>query len=246
MNVTRGTARAPAGSRGATLAVGAVVTLATLAVAACGPGGPPELDVRTYELEHITPDKATDLVSPYVWGSRPGAPGTLSRAGGAISVRETPDNLEKIARVLEEYDVPQPQLRLHFQLIEANGNGEADPAIARVEEELRKLFRFDGYRLVDQTVGHGIEGGGVARTFVHRERPYRVEARVREIQTGEGVATLTLDPVELRSLGGPMTMRSSVRMRTGQTVVIGSTPGDLEGGALILTVRAELGDGSGG
>jgi len=43
-------------------------------------------------------------------------------------------------------------VRLTFHLIEADGEQRADPEILAVTTELRKLFRFDGYRLVTKSV----------------------------------------------------------------------------------------------
>lgn len=59
-----------------------------------------------------------------------------SSTTGAISVRETSDNLDKIARVLAEFDKVRADVPLHFQLIEADGFTETDPRISAVEVEL--------------------------------------------------------------------------------------------------------------
>ncbi|MFQ5538400.1 MAG: hypothetical protein ACE5GJ_13225 [Gemmatimonadota bacterium] len=123
------------------IAVGLIV----LAAAACSRG--PGLETRTFALENLAPHEAEALVAPYVFDDRERNPGTMSRTGGAITVRETPDNLDKIERVMEQFDVAQPEVRLTFQLVEADGFSGTDPAIAEVEKELRKVFDFKGYRL---------------------------------------------------------------------------------------------------
>ena len=111
-----------------------------LALTACNRG--PTLDVRTFQLQHRSGFEAAELISPYVYTDRETNPGAMSATGNAISVRETRDNLDKIARVLEEFDQPVPGLRLRFGLIEADSFQGSDPAIADVVQELRSLFRF--------------------------------------------------------------------------------------------------------
>lgn len=110
------------------------------------------LDTRTYTLKHLDAGAAERIIAPYVFTDRADAPGTMSASAGVITVRETPDNLGKIQRVLDEYDVPRPDIRLHFQLIEADGFTDTDPAIAPVEAQLRKVFQFKGYRLMGEAV----------------------------------------------------------------------------------------------
>ena len=90
----------------------------------CGPvacTGGPSLDTRTFELQYLDPEAAAEIVQPYVYGDRPGKVGMISLAGNLITVRETPDNLDRIARLLQQYDVPSPMAQLRFKIIEADG-----------------------------------------------------------------------------------------------------------------------------
>src|SRR3989449_1839764 len=131
------------------------ITVAAL-LAACSPRGP-NLDTRTFALKYLRGSDAIPIVVPYVYTDRPNAKGVFSVSDNAITVRETPDNLDKIARVLAQYDRPRPFVRLTFHLIEADGAATTDPVIRDVEATLRQLFRFRGYRLVAGS------GGGAAR-----------------------------------------------------------------------------------
>ena len=120
---------------------------------ACDRSGP-ELEVRTFKIEHVGTEQAAKLVEPYVFRDRPESPGAIATGLGAITVRETADNLARIDRLLAEFDVASTAaspLRIEFQLIGANGSAETDPRIADVATELEKLFRFDGYSLVGET-----------------------------------------------------------------------------------------------
>jgi hypothetical protein len=217
-----------------------LTALAALAVvlAACSRG--PELDTRTFELQHMEAHTAEAMIDPYVYGDRPGAPGYISPSGNTITVRETPDNLEKIARVLEEFDRPRPTVRLHFQLIEANGSTTPDPAIAEVEAELRKLFRYSGYSLVTEALVGGMEGS-------------HIEQVVGEAPPEDGwIITAAIGQVRMIGDSGWVSMRVGVRnpmrgafetqvnAREGQTLVVGNAQLMHGGGTVILTVRPEF------
>lgn len=202
-------------------------------------GRGPELEVRTFTLSHLEPEAAAELIRPYAFDERPGAPGELSisREPRAITVRETRDNLDRIARVLEEYDRPRPGVTLHFQIIEADGAAAADPAIADVEAALRELFRFRGYRLVAEAFVAAASFTEFQQAAAGRETVYEIQGSVRELRAQGDSGTVRL-AVRLLSRRG-LVLETSVNFRLGQTVVLGTGRPDPARGALILTVRAE-------
>jgi hypothetical protein len=171
----------------------------------------------------------------------------MSATVDAITVRETRDNLDKIGRVLEEFDQPIPGVRLHFQLIEADSFQEEDPAIADVVKELRSLFRFEGYRLLGEAMVPVAGGSQDRQMFSQRflgvDNPITIEAGARLLRSG----AVRLEPVQLRDSWDEL-MSTSVNVSPGQTIVIGGTQArtGLVGGSptgksvLILTVRAEI------
>lgn len=175
------------------------------------------LETRTFPLEHLTSNEAMALIGPYVYRDRPGAPGRISHGSDvrAISVRETPDNLDKIARMLEEFDVASAAVsyRLHFQVVVANGTASTDARLASVENELRKVFRFEGYSLV----GEGyvtVSSGGFELTINDSERTsfYRFDGQIED-------GSLALD------VDGPRgSIETTLGFRPGQTLVLGSMP----------------------
>ncbi len=201
------------------------------------------LETRTYDLHYLDPGTASALIEPYIYRDRDGAPGSASAIDRAITVRETPDNLDRIGRVLEEYDAPPPSMALHFQLIEADGNRETDPRIANVEEELRKLFRFDGYRLLTETVATTLAGHAFSQTMFEEKLQnggmagYSLEGRVGPLR-GSGDSARVEIEVNLQGLLG-----ASVSVPLGHTVVLGTTRLPSRR-AIILTVRAERASGS--
>ena len=213
---------------------------------ACGSGV--SLETRTFRLQSLDDHVALAVIEPYVYADRPNAPGVATAMQGVLTVRETSDNLERIARVLEEFDSPRQSVTLHFQVILANGAGSADSAIAEVEEELRRLFRFAGYRLVAQGSVTGLEQSHVNQKMFTQDPDapvqaglmfswYDVNASIGQVIAGGESGMVELE-VELAG-NTSVLFGSSVVLGIGNTIVLGTLqlPDDQ---ALILTVRAEL------
>lgn len=199
----------------------------------------PRLDTRTFQLNNLGGDEASRLLAPYVFSDRKEAPGQMSWLRGSITVRETPDNLDKIARVLAEYDRAKPSVRLHFQIIQADGAATSDPAIADVEAALRKLFRFRGYRLLAEAVAAGMEGSELRQTIPGQGDPYIIHATIFEVRGSGDSGSVGLRTEFWASRRDPV-LNTSVTLRAGQTAVLGNAQMSGKLGTLILTVRPEL------
>jgi len=216
-------------------------TLAVLGLILSGCGRSPSLDVQTFNLQHRSGQDAAALIDPYVFGDREVNPGQVSVTVDAITVRETRDNLQKIARVLEEFDQPIPGVHLFFQLIEADSFQGEDDAIAGVVAELRSLFRFEGYRLVGEAMvpvsGPSPYGTNFTQRFtgMGTDTPMTVQARVRVLPSG----SVRLETVSLSDFWDEL-LSTSVNVAPGQTLVIGGTQATREDRTFILTVRAEI------
>jgi hypothetical protein len=195
----------------------------------------PELDVRTFAVEHLTADVVEGLLYPYVYEERPGAPGRISVTETAVTVRETPENLERIARVLAEHDVARPDTRLIFQLIEADGFTDADPRIADVVEQLRSAFQFRGYRLAGEAVVTVTNRSEVQQQIRAADGVYLITTGAEWVSTG----AIRLEEVTLWSTDSNPILMTTVNVRPGQTLVLGSSPGEGSTATLLLTVRAE-------
>ncbi len=212
-------------------------------------GCEPELEVETFELERLDASDAAALVSPYVYPDREGAAGMLDFNARQLTVRETPDNLRRIREVLEQYDQPATNVTLHFQLIEANGFAGRDEAIAKVENELRSLLRYEGYRLVGEAVMQIREGDGaelqidrVGDTGPEREPPFQLEARVYRI-LGDGGDSDADVAVALRHPWYDQLLETRVTVGNGKSMVLGTTSaGQTDAEAMILVVRPEVAD----
>lgn len=210
---------------------------------ACSSG--PEMETRTFELRHVNPEEARALIEPYVYG-RPDYPGMVSTSRAALTVRETADNLDQIERMLAQFDQPPQAVRLFFQLIEADGARTTDPAIADVETELRKLFRFEGYRLMSEATVT-VMGISSIEQRLFDQRP--VQGRwasfdlrgAMERPRGTGDSTQATLHIELSPESQSPLFSAQVLVSMGKTIVLGTTR--LPGGVgIILTVRAELAD----
>src|SRR3989442_6379107 len=84
-------------------------------------GSRPRLETQPFALHYLGNQRARELVDPYVYHDRVGAPGVVSVTDGALTVRETRDNLERIAAMLAQFDRPHKPIRLTFHLIQADG-----------------------------------------------------------------------------------------------------------------------------
>lgn len=208
-----------------------VVALGAVAIAC---GSSPRLETRTFHLNHISPGEASAIIDPYVFTDRPEAAGRLNNAATSITVRETPDNLDRIARVLAEYDRPRPGLRLTFRLIEANGVAASDPAIADVETTLRKLFRFRGYRLVGEAVTAATERQEATLWLGSPAERHQLHITVYNLRGVGDSATLRLDVRLIDDLSTGLTIP------VGKTAVVGSAQSRSGKGTLILTVRSDF------
>ncbi|MDH3457316.1 MAG: hypothetical protein OER90_10790 [Gemmatimonadota bacterium] len=202
--------------------------------------GAPALDTRTFELQNLDADDARQIITPYVYHDRQDAPGSISHSDNAITVRETVDNLDKIARVLAEMDRPRPTVRLHFQLIEANGASTNDPAIAEVETELRKLFRYQGYRLLHEAVVGGTQGSHIEQVIGEEDASagYILNASIGTVRGSADSGTVQLNVGVRNPMRGAL--HTTVNARVGQTLVVGNAELIQGGGTLILTVRPEF------
>ena len=216
-----------------------LLALLAISVGACDrTDDGPTLHVETIELQYLRADDAMAIIDPYVYGDRDVNPGYVSLAEGVITIRETADNLAKIRRVLEEFDKPKPGVTLHFQIIEADGPGGGDPGISDVENELRKIFQYEGYRLVGEGLVRGMEGRYVSHRIATSEGIYVIEASLNRVRPGPDGGVIQMEvQLSIPGLGTALETGVTVAVDAGQTVVIGTARPDPNRGAIILAVK---------
>ncbi len=193
----------------------------------------PTLETRTFALHHMDAGEAAKLIDPYIYAEREGAPGMASAAEHvlpAISVRETPHNLDRIAAVLAEFDRPSDStLALRFQLISPYGS-EPDPEIADVITELRRFLRFDGYSLAGETF--------VSLARRQFKQTIKTEEATYSISGAYWPPSKTLD-IDLRGTN-VQPFETTVVIQPGKTLVLGTVIGDDV--TAILVVRSLVTD----
>lgn len=199
----------------------------------------PELETRTFTLDNVSGHEAAELIGPYVYSDRVENPGSMSAIDGAVTVRETADNLDKIGRVLAEFDAPRDDVRLHFRLVEA-GDFEDEGDLGPVRAEMERVFSFRGYRLAGEAVIMATDGSEVEQRL-NSEFAAIVSAGVHWIRPD----LIRLDHVELVQDRGSG-LRTSVNIRPGQTLVLGGSGRGGAEEALFLTVEARSGGATGG
>jgi hypothetical protein len=204
--------------------------------------GERDLDVRVFELERLGPGEVVSLIEPYVYSGRENNPGYFSVTDNTVTVRELPENLDRIAAVLARFDTPRSTILLKFQLVAADGYEGSDPEIATVETELKNLLRYDGYKLVGHTVIQVLEGESASQSFEAEGMPFEVWVRLGPARSGADGRSVSLE-VSLLAPSLGQVLETSVNLRDGKTMVLGtgssfSAMAGIE--ALILVVTPEI------
>jgi hypothetical protein len=188
-----------------------------------------------FPLQHLSAEEAVELVRPYTAAQ---VSMRMDEERPVLDIRADAEQLAEIEGVLERHDVPR-QVRLRFQLVEADGFTTADPAIAEVESALRELFRFSGYRLVAEAMMTTTQHSSASQRLIG------FDGEVLHLHTRVGAVGVTRDPgsvemnVELAGEAGVL-LSTRVIVPAGQTVVLGTARPSEGRGALILVVRPEI------
>ncbi|HUF49783.1 MAG TPA: hypothetical protein VMN60_03060 [Longimicrobiales bacterium] len=211
--------------------------LAAVAAMGCGGPGGGGRDTRTIELAHMSPDQAQLLIEPYIEGGAANIRRT--ERPPALTITASPARLDQIEELLRRMDQPAANVRLRFQLIEADGFTTTDSAIADVEGALRELFRFRGYRLVGEAIISGEARSTLQQTLLLRDEiPVVLTVDIPAVRRGMGGKA-----VEMRlemHVHGQQALGTAVTVPDGQTVVVGSARPVPNVGTLILVVRPHI------
>lgn len=132
-------------------------------------------------------------------------------------------------------------VQLTFHVIEADGFQNDDPEIRTVVTELRKLFRFQGYRLLSESVLHATAN---PRSSVNQQvadderRLYHIGADVSTV--GDDLALAVRLGLRTGAEDWTWLINASVRLQDGKTVVLGTARLAGQSGALILVVTPRI------
>ncbi len=149
---------------------------------------------------------------------------------------------------------------LTFHLVQADGFTDEDPEISEVVSELRKIFKFKGYRLLSTSVfniglvrsarGAYVIGDGLQRVFLagsDAALTIKAEVSSRLAPPGTVRAKVTLTdattrPTERstsRSERLPL-LEASATIRDGKTMIVGSPRRTADEPVLILVVTPRI------
>lgn len=140
-------------------------------------------------------------------------------------------------------DAQAQSVILSFQVIEADGFTERDPAIEDVRQTLQELFRFRGYRLAAEAVIRVSHGSFSQKLATADGAAYHIGADQVVLVEAEsaGAPTIALSDLALHVTNGDRLISTSLRVPVGQTVVVGSGRPSSDGPTLILVVRTRPG-----
>jgi hypothetical protein len=202
-----------------------LLVIAIVALAGCDRGDR-GMETKTYVISRLTQEEALQLLTPYI---REG--GYLSGKSHLITVREKPDRIAVIDDLLKKYDgggVVQ-DVAMRIQIVEANGFTARDSSIADIEQTLREMFKYRGYRMAGEALVRAREGS----TFEQQVSGYKINGAVGRLLADRGPISITLwDKTGSRQL-----LSSTVTATMSKPVVLGQSS---DGGAIILVIRPSL------
>ena len=236
-----------------------------LAFAFCliaGSLGAQEVDTKTVELHHLKPKEAVKLLVPYV-KAKDGGVFDVGDNISIITMRDTPENIARMERVLAKYDHSPATIRLVFQLIEADTGprfatvGNDGRVSIDLDSTLRSVLKFPSYRLLAQGVASVGEFADVHQQLPTRDSQwvYSLSANVGAIHVSDsgggesgrtgtsagGATSVSMVHLYVRlDRQGSGIIETGLDVPLGHMVVLGTAATRSSGAALILTVKPEL------
>jgi len=210
---------------------------------------------RVYHVEHLDGMDAIMLAHQLCLSQAAESSCSYSQQGRDwFTYETTPAVQERIAAMLKERDVATPTLSFRIVLLLADGTARPDPALSPGEQsallDLKKLFPYKGYRIVDTgairssaeaQLNMGGEGGYVAQMKVARNEGGRgpqldIERfRLVRLPSAASAAAGKADDGERRATE---LIQTSFSMDVGETVVVGTSRLDGNDQALIVLLTA--------
>lgn len=125
-----------------------------------------QLETKTIELKHLKPEEAVSLLTPYIVN----ASGTVSWVSPnmpIVTIKDVPENIGRMEKVLAKYDHSPATIRLVFQLIEADTGprmvsaSNNRPLATDLDATLRSVLRFSSYRVIGQGMATSGENSAI-------------------------------------------------------------------------------------
>ena len=178
-----------------------------------------------------------------------GATLKASPALKAIAVTGPPSVVDAIGEAIKRFDVPTKNIELTAYLVSALTQASAQEPLPKeldgVTKELRNIFTYQGYRLLDKVVLRCREGGPttVANGSFGQGPAIAYSITLGSVTVSEDNKIRTIGTnLNLRdSKGGSFFISTGISVREGQKIVVGKT-GMGGSDALILVVTAKVVD----
>ncbi|HZM71494.1 MAG TPA: secretin N-terminal domain-containing protein [Candidatus Cryosericum sp.] len=203
------------------------------------------LATRVFTLRYKSADEAYLLISP--WLSPRGSIRSQPHQK-TLTVVDTPATLQRMAGLIDGFDLPPRVVEVAVQLIlasaEAGSSGPPPPPIRGVIEKLNALnTRWSDYRLVGDARVLGTEG---ERSTMRVGDDYKVDFRIDQI--AEESRVIRFKPFELSrrevAVEGAERYASIVNtvlnLRDAQLFIVGASKMERSNRALFMTITASL------
>ena len=207
--------------------------------------GAPGMGKRVFTIRHRAVDDAYVLISPAL-----GPQGSVRAQPHqrTLTVVDSPANIQRIAALLQAFDVPPRNVQVSVQLILASvgpsPRGPTPPPIRGVIERLNALStRWTDYRLVGDARVLGTEG---ERTRLALGNDYRIDFGVDQVSAETRL--IRLKPFALQRREIPVegnerytaVLDTVLNLRDSQLFIVGASRAEQSNKALFMTVTASL------
>ena len=211
------------------------------------------MEMRVIQLKHLKGDAARSLANTVYNALNPGGIATYDANLNVMILRGYAAQLEPVASLISQSDIPQPphrtevqaQLRVHLVAATPSEGGDAPipPEIAPAIAQMKKTFAFQSYRELDtlmvqtRTEQPFLIEGALASDPSKKDR-YRLRGRTASVSEDE--VTIRDFELQLQSSVVPATLQTSITVRKGQKVVVGKLSGENGKDAIFLVVTADF------
>ncbi|MDZ7338164.1 MAG: carboxypeptidase regulatory-like domain-containing protein [candidate division KSB1 bacterium] len=200
------------------------------------------LTTRSFDIKYKDPEELAVMIRQFLSSAGEAVPSNKLRA---LTVRDWPERLDKVAELLARYDVPPKQVRVDVHLFLADGTEQSGGAIpselSPVVGKLRNLFRYEHFSLLGSGTAIVYSGEMCALDVALAERSH-ASCRIAQVEyVPEGAGVVRLEKFAMSGQSpAPVNLMTSLNVPLGEFVVVGraSTKGAQQ--AAVAVVKAEL------
>ena len=229
---------------------------------------PAKPQARLVPLNYVTREAAERLLAVFV-----GTPVKISVVNGTVALSGPPDAVALVEDFIKKFDVPAPVQKsidvTAYMLLgtqEESGESASSQELAGVVKQLRSVFGFKSYRLLETMVvrsreGRGADASGLMNPTQAGDSPlkplYQFHFNQSTLSTDDKGRTIRLDfvrflgriPVGTSTKGGETNFQyvdtainTDVNLREGQKVVVGKASIGTANTSLFLVLTAKVVD----